>query len=343
MRTARFRWRTRSRGVGGVSGLARVAMVAMLGAMASPPTHGAEKDPEWDSTEPEAWPEGFERVEIRSSHDGTMQSAYARAAAGSEPAPLVVSLHTWSGDFSQRDPLAPLLAARGFHYIHPDFRGRNRRPEACASPAARRDIDDAIDICLERWSVDRERVFVVGTSGGGHATCVTYCASKHRIAGFFAWASIIDLGEWYWQTKQRGLKYAGEIERVLGGGFDLDAARERSPLFLALPPEQGKLHLFAGINDGYEGSVPIDHSLRFFNRLCEARGAPERRLSAEAMRALLSKATPPGEARIGGRAIYLRRDTPFVELTVFEGGHEMLVEACAERIVAAAGIGEEGD
>ncbi|MFA5326348.1 MAG: hypothetical protein WC384_01025 [Prolixibacteraceae bacterium] len=45
------------------------------------------------------------------------------------PQPLVVSLHTWSGDYTQEDPLAKEILLRDWNYIHPDFRGVNNKQQ----------------------------------------------------------------------------------------------------------------------------------------------------------------------------------------------------------------------
>src|SRR5690606_2644791 len=66
------------------------------------------------------------------------------------PRPLVVSLHTWSGDYRQKDTLIHFCIHRGFHYIHPNFRGPNQNPEAMGSDKVVSDIDDAIDYLLKK-------------------------------------------------------------------------------------------------------------------------------------------------------------------------------------------------
>lgn len=92
--------------------------------------------PYWDDSEDTQWPEGFEVITIPSSLDGAMQRAYAFQSASDKAMPLVVSLHTWSGNYEQHDPLAEKMAKENFNYIHPDFRGPNNTPESCASELA---------------------------------------------------------------------------------------------------------------------------------------------------------------------------------------------------------------
>src|SRR3546814_1506842 len=103
-----------------------------------------------------------------------MQRAYVYEAPAKEPRPLIVSLHTWSGNYEQRDTIVNMCIDRGYHYIHPDFRGPNKRPEACGSDLVVSDIDDAITWALENFAVDKEQIHIIGVSGGGFATVLTY-------------------------------------------------------------------------------------------------------------------------------------------------------------------------
>jgi pimeloyl-ACP methyl ester carboxylesterase len=83
-------------------------------------------------------------VEIPSSMDATKQKLLFRASTRTEASPLIVSLHTWSGNYRQHDPLAAQCLALDWNYIRPDFRGPNYTPKACGSPQVISDIDDAI-------------------------------------------------------------------------------------------------------------------------------------------------------------------------------------------------------
>jgi|GEM_PF-2903038 len=52
------------------------------------------------------WPDNFERVEILSSVDNEIQQAIFFRSQLATPQPLIVSLHSWSGDYLQADLLA---------------------------------------------------------------------------------------------------------------------------------------------------------------------------------------------------------------------------------------------
>jgi hypothetical protein len=307
------------------------ALIYPLGEMFLRKTHSVTQTL-WDSTSQEMWPDAFERLQIPSSKDGVLQDAYALRSTEGNKAPLVVSLHTWSGNYEQEDPLAERMRAAGFNYIHPDFRGPNNTPDSCASNLAIQDIDDAIAYCIENMNVDTHRIYVVGVSGGGHATCATYFHSVHPISAFFAWVPITDSHAWCLQSKQRKLKYASDIEKVCGGSFDLDTAIERSPLMMEVPERTARLHLFAGINDGYTGSVPITHSVNLFNRL----STPQEQIDDETIIRLLSKTVEPTGEKIGEREIWHQSESSRSTLTIFEGGHEMLVDFAASQIINQA-------
>lgn len=291
------------------------------------------------------WPASFQKVRIPSSGDGATQAAYFYPAAGKEPRPLVVSLHTWSGDFRQEDTLAVLARQQDWNYIHPDFRGPNRSPDACLSDLALSDIDDAIDYALTHAPCDTGNIFIIGVSGGGYATLGAYMRSRHHIKGYSAWASIADLEAWYYESLVRKNKYADDILACLdrNGRFETAAARERSPLYWHTPDRKNsRLDIYAGINDGYTGSVPITHSLFFYNKVCRDLGCtdPEHQVSAETILSLLKYRrlpSPKNYGRIGERRIIYRNRYRNVSVTVFDGTHEMLPVAAFRSLVEQAG------
>ncbi len=284
-----------------------------------------------------AWNGGFTRVEIPSSADGDLQPAYFLAAQTDGPAPLLVSLHTWSADYTQEDPLANMAAAAGWNYIRPNFRGPNWTPDACLSDKAVSDIDDAIAYALDHGRVDLDNIFVVGASGGGYAALGAYLRTPFPVKAFVAWVPISDLTAWYYQSKHRDTRYAEDILNCTSDGhmFDEAAARERSPLFWELPESpNGRLEIYAGIDDGYTGSVPISHSIRFYNRVVEHYGQTEQTVGEGDMIKLLTRGVErdDGLGHIGDRAVLYRRDTDAVSLVIFDGGHEMLAEFCFDRL-----------
>lgn len=287
-----------------------------------------------DDTREQTWDDRFSVVSISSSYDKTKQQAYAFFANKAGPRPLLVSLHSWSADYRQSDPFADLAAESDWNYIHPDFRGPNNTPESCASEAAICDIDDSIDFAIANASVDPNKIYVVGGSGGGHACCTVALVSRHRIRAAFAWVPITDIAAWYYQSKDRNAKYAADIEAILKGSDDFhDAAAMRSPIAMSLPLQTDKIHLFAGVRDGYEGSVPISHSLLFFNRLCRDLGETQSLIGVNQVAALLSRDIREPVSQLGDRDVFFHRSASFGSVTIFDGAHETLHEACFDLLM----------
>lgn len=273
--------------------------------------------------------------------DGSEQPAIVMLPAGFDPTgekrPLVVSLHSWSGDWTQRQKeLEQGALERGWIYLFPNFRGANDDAEACGSELAQQDILDAAEWAKREYPIDLEKVYLTGGSGGGHMTLLMAARYPDAWTAASAWVPISDLPAWH--AKHAAERY-GEMMRACTGGAPGDSPavdeeyRKRSPLTWLgaaaskLPP----LDIAAGVRDGHEGSVPIRHSLEAFNAVAEALGeegvseeeieqlsaGPEARLAAP-------KATDQVEDAAVGRAIYLRRQTGKTRVTIFEGGHEAI-------------------
>jgi hypothetical protein len=245
-------------------------------------------------------------------------------------APLVVSLHTWSGDYRQKDPLASAIIERGWNYIRPNFQGPNNNPDACLSSKVIKDLDDAVTWALAQGVVDEQRIIVLGVSGGGYTALGYQPQSQHRIHHTFAWVPITDLERWYWESRNRGNKYAGDVLGCVDGELSSDDLLARSPI--GHPPNLASaVTIYTGLHDGYSGSVPISHSLRYFNRFADESA----RFSSEEMLDLLSKAIEPTDTNLGSRSVYADRRSGNLRLIVFEGGHEMLEDVALDAISKA--------
>ncbi len=257
------------------------------------------------------------------------------------PRPLVVSLHTWSGDYTQADPLALLCKSADLNYIHPDFRGPNWTTDSCCSDLALNDIDDSIDYALSRGGVEPSRICVIGVSGGGYATLAMFMKSRHQIRKFSAWVPISDLSAWYEESRIRGNKYAEDILACTGsegGILDSEEAGLRSPLQWDTPPgrlEKSELAIHAGVYDGIQGSVPITHSINFYNKVLADLypDGRENEVTIEDKARLLEHRKPLGEfGTIGGRTICLEKSHGNLKLVIFTGNHEMLPEAAVNNL-----------
>jgi len=294
-----------------------------------------EKEAIWDNTILKNWSSEFKLVKIKSTSDSSLQNAWFYRSSKSTPQPLIISLHTWSGDYNQEDPLAKEVLLHDWNYIHPDFRGPNNNQKACGSQYVIADIEDAIRYAIKNGIVDTANVHIIGISGGGYATLVAFMKINYPVKSFNAWASISDLGNWYWETKGRNLKYASDVEKVATKDtvFSWEELAERSPMQMQYPSEKRKnstLNMYAGVHDGYSGSVPISHSVLFYNKIASELfpGQTEKLVPDSTLLSLVVKQLNPYADKtltLGSRKIHLSKNSPTLNLTIFEGTHEMLV------------------
>lgn len=301
---------------------------------------------------PQTWPDGFTRITLE--HNNISEAAWYYKPKANETRPLLLSLHSWSGNADQYDPLAALAQEAGWHYIHPDFGGANTHPDACLSETALDGMDVAIDYALAQGGVDPQRIFVAGESGGGYAALGSYLKSQHTFAGVFAWVPITDLVAWHTESQvrrhpdpERRVGYDADIRACTGSAdvLDTDNARARSPLWMT---SNGRNHatpllIAAGLHDGHDGgTVPVSHSVFMFNRLAQERGEYEAVVREETLSALLNRevAIIDTTHRLGARTIYLERRAGPVRLVIFEGGHESLPGLTIDAIHELAQAGE---
>lgn len=284
-------------------------------------------------------------VTIESSLDHTLQPArcWAPEQARTSATPLLVFLHSWSGDYTQdRSDWLKQAVEREWMLILPNFRGRNDHPEACGSALARQDILDAVDWMYEEYRVDPSRIYLAGVSGGGHMSLLMAGRHPERFSAVSAWVGISDLAEWYRFHQKDGVpqNYARMIAACCGGApGDSETVdreyRERSPIYWLAGVGDLRLDINAGGTDGKTGSVPIHQSLRAFNVVAEAGRHPP--VSEDEIEELWrnDRLASPRESDVAedatyGREIRLRRSAGATRVTLFDGGHEGLTgAACA--------------
>ena len=112
---------------------------------------------------PKGWPKEVQEIKYPSKADNTRQPALYYAPAGrDEPRPLLVGLHTWSSDYRQNNsPYATWCIEHKWNFIHPNFRGPNRRPQATGSELVVADILSAVEFAKKNGAVDETRIRVV--------------------------------------------------------------------------------------------------------------------------------------------------------------------------------------
>ena len=288
-------------------------------------------------------PNFLKKDSIQSTLDKNTQVFYYDKSTSSKAKPLVVELHSWSNTAdSQKEILADQAHTKNWNYILPNFRGVNNHLKACCSQYVISDIDEAIDWALKYMKVDKTNIYIIGNSGGGYATMAMYMRSRHNIRAFSAWSSISDLATWYEESVERKNKYAAEIIQCTNanGIFDDQKARERSPLFWETPIKKRRncvLQIYAGIHDGYTGSVPISQSIKFYNKLLididETDDA--RYVSSDDASTMLKTQSFPLKKplkKIDNRAILYHKSSKKITITIFEGTHEILKNVALDLI-----------
>lgn len=284
------------------------------------------------------------KVSVPSTLDGVIQTCYVIEPENFDPkaeaVPLVVALHTWSGNVEQRDlQREAAVEKRGWLYLAPDFRGVNNRPEACGSPLAQQDVLDALAWTMKHYPVDSRRVYLTGVSGGGHMTMLLAGRHPDVWAAASAWVGISDLAAWH-QLHAAG-PYGAMLRACCGGAPGESLAvdkqyQDRSPLTHLARARELPLDLAAGVHDGHRGSVPVWHTLAAFNAIARATGKTP---ISDAEMAQIGRSNgrldSPREGDelfdpVFGRDVYLRRTVGPCRVTIFEGGHEGLAEAAVD-------------
>lgn len=284
-------------------------------------------------------------IEVVSTLDGTKQPSliWVPEIAKSQPTPLFVFLHSWSADYRQKNTAWQREAVeRGWMLLHPNFRGQNNHPQACGSALARQDVLDAIDYVLANYRVDRSRIYLAGSSGGGHMAMLMAGYHPQRFSAVSAWVGISHLADWHaFHTKDgQPQRYARMIEASLDGppgkSPKIDAEYQaRSPIFHLHNVGRLPIDLNAGVRDGHDGSVPIYHTLKAFNVIARTGGFPpitDTEMDQLWTQGRLTVPKPSDKQNDAsyGRDILLRRHAGPARVTIFDGGHESIARAgCA--------------
>jgi lysophospholipase L1-like esterase len=270
------------------------------------------------------------------AHDNSEQPA--RMLRASEPnAPLLVGLHSWSANYKQDSKkYSGWCRDNGWNFIFPDFRGPNKTPQACGSGLVVADILAAVKFMVDTAKVDTSRIYLMGISGGGHASLLMAGRHPEIWAGVSAWVPIFDLNDWHRECTKKKLKYARMIELSTGGRPGASVAvntqlRVRSPSWwLSQRSVTGlPLQINAGIHDGHTGSVPVSHTLNAFNVVA----APDDRIDDEEVAAMVKTRKVPVDLATTvddntfTKKVLLRRRSGSAVVNIFDGGHEGLYPA----------------
>ncbi len=285
----------------------------------------------------QGWPELVKKAEIVSSLDGTPQPSLTYAPNQKTNIPLLVALHTWSGDYKQKESakFAQWCIENGWAFIHPNYRGPNKNPQSAGSEFVISDIKDAVNYMIETSAIDTNRIYLIGGSGGGYNALQVVAKMPDIWAGVSAWVPITDLNAWYYDNRKSGRHYADDIISATGGipgsGVSIDQQYyERSPIHFLADSLHVPVDIAAGIYDGHQGSVPIRHSLLAFNKLAQ----PEDQLTTSEISFFVDSAKVPLHLHTviydptypNNKTPLFRRVSENVRITIFDGAHDTLYE-----------------
>jgi dipeptidyl aminopeptidase/acylaminoacyl peptidase len=177
------------------------------------------------------------------ARDGLDIPAYLTRPVGLEPKnlPLVVVPHggPWFRDRWEFDPWVQLLANRGYAVIQPQYRGSTGYGKAFLNASNRQfgngavlaDIVDAANWAVSSGLADKERLAIMGGSGGGYAAlcAITFKPDLWRAAvnvvGPSSVKTLLESIPAYWKpVKQRWVNRLGDAEH------DPDWERAVSPV-----------------------------------------------------------------------------------------------------------------
>lgn len=279
----------------------------------------------------------LKEIRYLSKADNSKQPAMLYVPKVKKPVPLLVALHSWSADYKQRshDPCAKWCIEKNWAFIHPNFRGPNKKPDATGSELVVQDILSAVDYVKGITNVDENRIYLIGASGGGYTSLLMAGRAPKVWAGVSAWVPISDLRAWYFECKKSNRKYWKEIVQSCGGapGESEKVDQEykvRSPLTHLSHARGIALDINAGIHDGHTGSVPVSHSLLAFNKVADERN----RIADRDIQWMVEKEKIPASLQMkiddptyGKKKPLFRRTSGKARVTIFEGGHELIAEA----------------
>lgn len=201
---------------------------------------------------------------IKSTKDSSIQPSLFYRSNTHEKRPLLVGLHTWSYDrFNQIDNMLPYAEKYDFNLLLPEFRGSNLKTnpictQACGSDYAKQDIKDTIDYIIENENVDKDNIFLLGLSGGGHMSLLMagFCPEYFKAIG--AYVPITDLEKWVNQNAY----YRDHVLACCSN--DDKEMKKRSPSNYIENIAKANLKIFHG---KFDSVVPVSQSLELYEEI----------------------------------------------------------------------------
>jgi pimeloyl-ACP methyl ester carboxylesterase len=246
-------------------------------------------------------------------------------------------LHTWSGSYLQSFSIhyANWCIDNDWVFIHPHFRGHNKRPEATGSELVIEDILSAVDYAKTHAKVSK--VYLIGSSGGGYTALLMAARTPEVWTAVSSWVPITSLEDWYNQCVSLNCEeHAQDIILSCGGvpgqseKINLEYAK-RSPIYYLNPEITIPIDINAGIRDGHHaGGVGINHSLNAFNLLAQ----PKDVIAVEDIKYMTYNARVPEHLTMQihdplycDKQPLFRKNSGNKRVTIFNGSHEMVWEA----------------
>ncbi len=201
---------------------------------------------------------------IKSTLDGTLQPSLFYKSESKEKRPLLVGLHTWSHNrFNQINNMLPYAEKYDFNLLLPEFRGDNLKTNpdctlACGSEYAKQDIKDAIDYILANENADRENIFLLGGSGGGHMSLLMAGLCPEYFKAVAAYVPITDLEKW----ANQNMNYREHVFACCSS--ESDEMKKRSPMSYIDNIAKANLKVFHG---KFDPVVPVSHSIELYERM----------------------------------------------------------------------------
>ena len=284
-----------------------------------------------DEPAPQGWDGKMRTVQYPSPMDHSLQPAVVYIPESKVAVPLLVTLHTWGGDYRQpAESRAAWCIEKHWALIAPNFLGPNTTPQGCGSELVVADIVAAVEYMKKLANIDPNRIYLMGGSGGGYGSLLMAGRHPEIWAGVSAWCSITDLKDWYYETLSKNLPYAGDIEKSCGGkpGESTEVDRQyrlRSANTEIHNAVNVPLDINHGIHDGHIGSVPVSHSMKAFNLLV----MPDKRISDADMQFFCMERKVPENLQVEVEMdplyetmpVLFRRISGNTRLTIFDGGH----------------------
>ncbi|MBR5265104.1 MAG: prolyl oligopeptidase family serine peptidase [Clostridia bacterium] len=197
---------------------------------------------------------------VKSTLDGSLQPSLFYKSENPDR-PLLVGLHTWSHDrFNQIENMLPYAEKYDFNLLLPEFRGANLKSnpictQACGSRLARQDVKDAIDAVADM--VDKDNIFLLGLSGGGHMALLMAGFIPEYFKAIGSYVPITDLKKWHSQNPD----YADNLMACCQTEAEM---ADRSPMSYIDTIAKSNIKIFHG---KYDPVVPVSHSLEIFDAI----------------------------------------------------------------------------